>query len=640
MRKSKFNLILITAAIAVMVIGISLPTAIEAQTNKIVPPVQMLYSTSTSTNDVQLLSKVQPKQLQFSAEKTGLLKQLDIARTNNDVQSKERIESRLNEINGTKPVQLIENPNVRGGAVSGFNKAPFQNQSPDYLSTLIYNAGIWSSAVQTVGTGYPNAGRVWAGVTIYSSTGGDTCKFFYSDNGGQSWTYAYIFYFTGNTDFRSGELDFEVAYDGTDEWIYGVAGYADLVGNRTYSLLFRFNLTTNAFAGYTLLWPGNATTTNLYYNPRITTDNTNYTSATYMYLGCSFDSTYSSNLHVNRQKYAHIINPFVASPTIDYSQPGNVNNGGFYWNSSGVPAGTYLWTDIAYTHNASSVNRVYTVYNVPGSSNYNIYVAYSDDYGATSAGSSIANTNVDYGARLAFNGGTNTTGMIALVRQFSGTDWDSYYFNTTDGGATWPTSGYIDGSSNRARTVDIIAVRSANNLYRVGYDQDSASGNFAFYVGGNGSGWNSPSRLAISPTGSDSTFTKVIAGYRNGGGDDCFALYSMGSGTGTYSSRLCQSTVGVGNNNQQVPNVYSLSQNFPNPFNPATEIKFSIPGQSFVKLVVYDINGNEVATLVNNEKPAGNYSVKFDATNFASGIYFYKLTAGSFESTKKMALVK
>jgi hypothetical protein len=114
----------------------------------------------------------------------------------------------------------------------------------------------------------------------------------------------------------------------------------------------------------------------------------------------------------------------------------------------------------------------------------------------------------------------------------------------------------------------------------------------------------------------------------------------MGSGTGTYSSRLCQSTVGVGNNNQQVPNVYSLSQNFPNPFNPATEIKFSIPGQSFVKLVVYDINGNEVATLVNNEKPAGNYSVKFDATNFASGIYFYKLTAGSFESTKKMALVK
>ena len=639
MRKSKFNLMPVLAAIALFVTGILSTMAIEAQTNKVVPPVQMLYSTSTSTNDVQMLSKVQPKQTQFSAEKTNLLKQLDIARTNNDIQSKERIENRLNEINGSHPVQLIENHNVRGGVAPGSDRPPFQNQSPDYLSTLIYNAGIWASAVQTVATGYPNAGRVWAGITIYSS-GGDTCKFFYSDNGGQTWTNAYTFYFTGNTDFRSGELDFELVYDGTDEWIMGVAGYNDIAGSRTFPLLFRFNLTTSAFSAYTLLWPGNATTTNLYYNPRICTDNTNYTSATYMYLGCSFDSTYSSTLHFNRQKFAHITNPFAASPTIDYSQPGNINNGGFYWNSSGLAAGTYLWTDIAYTRNASSVNRIYTVYNVPGQGLYNLYVAYSDDYGATSNGSSISNTNVDYGARIAFNGGTNTTGMITVVRQFSGTDWDPYFWNTTDGGATWPASGYVDGSSNRTRTVDIIAVRSAANLFRVGYDQDSASGNYAFYTGGNGSGWNTPSRLAVSPSGADSSFTKVIAGYRNGGGDDCLALYSIGNGTGTYSSRLCQTTVSVGNNNQQVPNVYSLSQNFPNPFNPVTEIKFSIPSQSFVKLVVYDISGNEVATLVNNEKTAGNYSVNFDATNFASGIYFYKLTAGSFESTKKMALVK
>lgn len=640
MKKSKLNLVLLPAVIAVLILSVMLPSVIKAQTNKIAPRSEMLYSTSTSTNDVQLLTRVQPEQPKFSAEKTELLRQLDIARTNNDIQNKELIENRLNEINSSRPVQLIENPNVRGGAAPGFDRPPFQNQSPDYLSTLIYNSGIWASAVQTVATGFPNAGRIWAGINIFASGGGDTCKFFYSDNGGQSWTYAYIFYFTGNTDFRGGELDFELVYDGTALWIYGVSGYSDLVGNRTYSLLFRFNTTTNAFNGYTLLWPGNATATNLYYNPRITTDNTNYTSATYMYLSCSFDSTYGSSQHWNRQKYAHITNPFVASPTIDYSQPGNINNGGFYWNSSGLPAGTYLWTDIGYTRNASSVNRVYTVYNVPGQGLYNLYTAYSDDYGATSSGTSITQANVDYGARIAFNGGTNTTGMIAIVRQFSGTDWDPYYFSTTDAGGTWPSSGYIDGSSNRTHTVDLIAVRSAANLFKAGYDQDSAGGNFAFYTGGNGSGWNQPSHIAISPNGADSTFTKVIAGYKNGGGDDCMALYSMGSGTGTYASRLCQSTVGIGNNNNQIPNVYSLSQNFPNPFNPVTEIKFSIPEQSFVKLVVYDINGNEVATLVNTQKSPGNYNVSFDASNFASGIYFYKLTAGNFENTKKMALVK
>ena len=112
---------------------------------------------------------------------------------------------------------------------------------------------------------------------------------------------------------------------------------------------------------------------------------------------------------------------------------------------------------------------------------------------------------------MVFNGGaTNYNGMIAYVRQFSGTDWDPYYRSTTDGGTTW-TNGYIDGSSNRTRQVDIVAPRGAANLFKVAYDQDSASGNFAFYTGGNGTSWSSPSHLAISPNGADSVFAKCIA---------------------------------------------------------------------------------------------------------------------------------
>ena len=643
MKKTQFTFLILLTALAVISSGALLQTVYAQGNNvKTAPPSKILYSTSTSTNDVQLLTPVQKTQYQLSPEKTALLEQLRVARTNNDIQSKERIESQLDKINGDQQVPLIECPNVIGGVAPGFDRPPFQTPSPDYLSSLVYTGGIWASAVQTVATGVPNAGRIWVGTNIYSSTGGDTCKFFYSDNGGQTWTYAYNFYFTINTNFRSGEMDFELVYDGSVLWIIGVSGYTDLsvTPNRTLPILYRFNTTTNAFSAYILQWPGSATTTNLYYNPRICTDNTNYTTATYMYIGSSFDSTYSSTLHFNRQKYAHITNPFVASPTIDYSQPGNVNNGGFYWNSSGLAAGTYLWTDIGYTRNVSSQDRIYTVYNVPGSSNYNLYTALSDDFGATSSGSSITNTNVDYGARIAFNGAANHTGMIAIVRQFSGTDWDPYYWSTTDAGGTWPTNNYIDASTNRTHTVDILAVRGAANLFKVGYDQDSAGTNFAFYTGGNGTAWNQPSHLAISPSGADSSFTKVIAGYRNGGGDDCFAVYSLGNGSNTYASRSCQTTVGVGNNNNEVPKVYSLSQNFPNPFNPTTQIKFSLPFSGLVKLVVYDVNGSEVATLINGEKQAGNYSVSFDATNIASGIYFYKLTAGNFVDTKKMALVK
>jgi len=83
-----------------------------------------------------------------------------------------------------------------------------------------------------------------------------------------------------------------------------------------------------------------------------------------------------------------------------------------------------------------------------------------------------------------------------------------------------------------------------------------------------------------------------------------------------------------------------LSNNYPNPFNPSTTIKYEISELSFVTLKVYDVLGKEVANLVSEEKPAGFYEVEFDATALRSGIYFYRLQAGSFVETKKMVLLK
>ena len=85
---------------------------------------------------------------------------------------------------------------------------------------------------------------------------------------------------------------------------------------------------------------------------------------------------------------------------------------------------------------------------------------------------------------------------------------------------------------------------------------------------------------------------------------------------------------------------FSLSQNYPNPFNPLTSIHYAIGKRQFVTLKVYDILGNEIATLVNDEKSAGNYEVNFNASNIPSGVYFYRLQAGSFIQTNKMILLK
>ncbi len=89
-----------------------------------------------------------------------------------------------------------------------------------------------------------------------------------------------------------------------------------------------------------------------------------------------------------------------------------------------------------------------------------------------------------------------------------------------------------------------------------------------------------------------------------------------------------------------LPKEFALSQNYPNPFNPATNIEFKLPVKSFVLLVVYDVLGNIVATLVNEEKPAGTHATDFNASKLTSGIYIYTIKAGSFVDTKKMVLMK
>ncbi|NNL22439.1 MAG: T9SS type A sorting domain-containing protein, partial [Ignavibacteriaceae bacterium] len=85
---------------------------------------------------------------------------------------------------------------------------------------------------------------------------------------------------------------------------------------------------------------------------------------------------------------------------------------------------------------------------------------------------------------------------------------------------------------------------------------------------------------------------------------------------------------------------YELFHNYPNPFNPTTKIEFQIEDLGFVDLKVYDVLGNEVATLVNEEKSAGIYEVEFNGSELTSGIYFYQLKAGNFVETKKMIVLK
>jgi hypothetical protein len=156
---------------------------------------------------------------------------------------------------------------------------------------------------------------------------------------------------------------------------------------------------------------------------------------------------------------------------------------------------------------------------------------------------------------------------------------------------------------------------------------------------------------------------KLVNGFTPAIGDS-FLVLTYGSRTGSFSSIVDSSivtgaqwntiytngglyiklidspTIIEGTEDENLPTEFTLDQNYPNPFNPVTTMQYSIPQRSNVILKVYDVLGNEVATLVNEEKPAGSYEVEFSAAGLSSGIYFYQLQAVNFVETKKMILLR
>ncbi len=112
--------------------------------------------------------------------------------------------------------------------------------------------------------------------------------------------------------------------------------------------------------------------------------------------------------------------------------------------------------------------------------------------------------------------------------------------------------------------------------------------------------------------------------------------------TAIANKGLVNESVNIGSQaeDETIPTKYSLSDNYPNPFNPSTVIQYELPNNGFVSLKVYDILGDIIETLVNQYQAKGRYSIKFNANNLSSGIYLYRLQSGSFIATKKMLLQK
>lgn len=217
----------------------------------------------------------------------------------------------------------------------------------------------------------------------------------------------------------------------------------------------------------------------------------------------------------------------------------------------------------------------------------------------------------------------------------------SLYFPTVNGGYTWSVDFNLGGAANgnnKSFTWCNTSSRGPNNIIAMWVSNDGDSINVRRGQVGNLS-LGSEFYKRNSNTAS-TTVAPTCMIYNPNASTNLSAFSYAGLGPLNLYANQEGLVTGIQHNGNTVPNAYMLEQNYPNPFNPTTNINFSVPKSGLVKLVVYDIMGREVASLVNKDLTAGSYTVDMNASSLSTGVYFYSITAGDFKDTKKMMLVK
>jgi len=247
---------------------------------------------------------------------------------------------------------------------------------------------------------------------------------------------------------------------------------------------------------------------------------------------------------------------------------------------------------------------------------------------------------------------TNKLILASLMYHYPPPTWEDFYhfYKSTDNGQTWETI-----LEHESRYVSIIEEDVSSNIYAFAGDallisndegnswitreipssalfaQDYSgrifrtSGNNIWFSSNQGIFW-----LSVDNSGLNGNINDIVITKNN-------KIY-LATEDGVFWGEADSIVVSVEKN--EPLKLFSLSQNYPNPFNPSTVISYQLPVIGFVSLKVYDILGKEIATLVNEEQPAGEYEIEFDGSALTSGIYFYQLKAGDFTQTKKMILLK
>jgi photosystem II stability/assembly factor-like uncharacterized protein len=355
------------------------------------------------------------------------------------------------------------------------------------------------------------------------------------------------------------------------------------------------------------------------------------------------------------------------------------SNGGVNWNTlqTGITDDINSVYFVNFTTGYASANTGKIIYTSNGGNNWvsvstgitdNLYSVHSA-FCTGSGGSLLYTTNGGLNWVVAVNGSISSYYGIQAVSPTTAfacgvnTIFQPLIAKTTNGGANWSYSVfYLNGNEGNLRDIHFLNNNEGFAVSNVWNGQGGIS-----YTSNAGLNWTTQ----LYTRALNSIDIEGVAGYSAGiqgyiikstnagqswfeqqsgvtsilrsvDAIDSLIAYAVGDG-GVIIKTTNGGITAIEPVSTEIPNQYSLFQNYPNPFNPTTKIKFAIPvgkGRDRSMIKIYDALGREISTLVNEELNPGTYEVDWNASNYPSGIYYYKIISGSFSETKKMLLIK
>lgn len=300
--------------------------------------------------------------------------------------------------------------------------------------------------------------------------------------------------------------------------------------------------------------------------------------------------------------------------------------------------GTNNGDDVPSSMELDAVGNIYVTGGSSGSTSSNDYLtikynsAGQEQWNARYNGTGNDN---DAASGLAVSAAGNVYVTGSSIGQGSATDYATVMYNSS-GQQQWISR--YNGPNNTSDDATSIAVDISGNAFVTGSSNAGGTNLDYLTLKYNLAGQHMWEQRYNGPAnGIDAALSICV----DNSGNIIVTGTSQGNNSSSdYATLSYSATTGIEPVSGELPSQYMLYDNYPNPFNPATTIKFDVPVHSFTKLIIYDLTGKTVRTLVNQDLNAGRYAYNFDGSGLASGIYLYRITAGDFNNVRKMVLVK